>query len=828
MPLSSAVRVLTRAPRLSLGVVITLALGVGVLTTAFGIVHAALFRQPPFPEASRVALLFLERNPENEPPRRERWSFARFRLLAEQQQSFASIASYSPASLTLSGSGEGTAELIWGERVAPSYFRVLGASARLGRLFGEDDNDPASPSPIVVIGEDLWTRRFGADPALLGQTLRLNGVPLTVVGIIPREFGGLSGRAEVWVPATMSPRITYAEYLTTNQNFISVVGRLRDGVSLAAARSELAVLGQAINRAMPSDPDQPDERVISSAMPINQARVGPNVRRSLLVLLGAVGLLHLLACANVTNLLLGAAATARRDWAVRMALGSSTGRLFRHILAEHVALGGVGGALGIALAWWASTVVTPPANVWAPRNFYGSLAAFDQPAFSLAELGFGAALAVVSAMLISIVPAMCALRLDVSSGIRAGSRSIAEGSVSLRRPSARGVIVGLEAALAMLLVVTAGLLIESFQRMRRVDIGVDPASVLTFWIIPPEVRVPPSTAPAFIARLLEAVARVPGVQSATVDGGAPLAGSASTTLYIEGQPSPPPGQAPPVLRHYVGPDHFRTLGIPLVRGRAFAEVDGAESPRVAVISQSAARRFWPDEDPIGKRVWFGGGSDFDSRERSAEIIGVVGDVVYRPLDREPNLASFYTPYKQFTYASRMFFLRTAAEPTAMVRDVRRAIASVDPELALQEVQPLNEVVSGSWARHRFDAILFGGFGAAALLLAASGIFAVLAWAVATRSREFGIRIALGADSARVLQQVLREGMVFPVLGLLAGIAGSVAVTRVLRSSLYEVSPVEPRVLVAMGALLFAVAVAACLGPAWRATRADPIDALRAE
>jgi putative ABC transport system permease protein len=828
MPLSFTLRSLVRAPRLSIAVAITLALGVAALTTTFGIVNAALLRQPPFPQASRIAMLYLQRNPPNETPRRERWSFPRFQLLNARQRSFDAVASYSPASLTLSGQGGADAELLQSERVSPSYFRVLGVGPERGRLFADAEDDAAAPSPIAVIGHDLWMRRFAGDPALLGRTIRLNGVPLTVVGILPGDFRGLSGHAELWVPATMSPQLTYPEYLTTNQNFISVVGRLREDGSPATAESELAVLGQDINRAIPSDPDVPEERVTASAVPVNQARVEPTLRRSLFVLLGAVGLLHLLACANVTNLLLGRAAARRRESAVRVALGSSAARLFGHILREGLVLAALGGGLGIALAWWASAGIAPPANVWAPRNFYGSIAAFDRPAFSLVELGFGLALIVVTAVLIALPPALSAFRLDVPSGIKAASRGIAGGRVTLRRPSARGLIVGLEAALAMLLVVTAGLMIESFQRMRRVSIGVEPANVLTFWLIPSEARVPPAAGPAFVARILEAVGRVPGVRSASVDGGAPLSGTASSTLYIEGQPLPPPGRAPPVLRHYIGPDHFRTLGIPLRRGRVFSAADVAGAPGVTVISETAARRFWPDEDPIGKRVWFGGGSNFNSAERSAEIVGSVADVVYQPLDREPNFSSFYTPYQQFTYASRMVFLRTAGDPLALLPDVRRAIESVDPELALRDVQPLAALVSGSWARHRFDAILFGGFGIAALLLAASGIFAVLAYTVAVRTREFGIRIALGADSASVLRQVLREGMALPVVGLLVGIAASIALTRVLRSSLYGISPVEPAVFFGMAALLLAVAAAACLGPAWRATRADPIEALRSE
>jgi putative ABC transport system permease protein len=278
----------------------------------------------------------------------------------------------------------------------------------------------------------------------------------------------------------------------------------------------------------------------------------------------------------------------------------------------------------------------------------------------------------------------------------------------------------------------------------------------------------------------------------------------------------------------VAPDHFVTLGIPLRRGRVFTDHDAADAPRVTVISETAARRFWPDEDPLGKRVWFGGGSNFNSPDSTAEIVGIVGDVVYAPFDQRPNLASFYTPYAQFTYASRMVFLRTTREPLTLVPDVRKAIASVDPELAMRDVQTLEEVVSGSWRRHRFDALLFGGFGAAALLLAATGIFAVLSHAVADRTREFGIRIALGAQARTVLWQVLREGMSFPVVGLLIGITAATAATRVLRSSLYGISPYEPRNFAMTTAVLLIVAILACLVPAWRATRSDPMEALRTE
>lgn len=827
MPVPAMLRPLARDRGLAITVIATLALGVAALGITFSVVNAAVFREPPFPDAGRLALLYLERNPVGEPPRRERWSFPRFELLRERQQSFEDVASYSPASLTISGDQE--AELIQGERVSTSYFRVLRASPVLGRLFSEFEDDPARPTPVVILGHALWTRRWGSDSAILGRTIRLNGVPLTVIGVMPAPFTGLSGRSEAWVPRTVSPQITYAEYLTTNQNFISAVGRLRRDVSLRAAQRELALLGASINRAIPSDPDYPDERVAASATSLNEARISPTARRSLFVLLGAVIVLHLLACANVTNLLLGRAAVRRHESAVRVALGSSPRRLFRYRLGDGLVLAGAGGASGVFVAWLASGFITPPTNAWAARNFYGSVAPFDAPAFGVTETAFAVGVAVVTALLVAVPPALSAFRVNVADGMRAASRGISGGALTLRRLSSRGVLVGLEAALAMLLVVSAGLLIDSFQRMRRVDIGVNLENVLTFWVIPSEARIPPARAPAFVTRLLDAVSRVPGVVSASVDGGAPLAGSASNVLFIEGRTPPAPGQAPPVLRHYIGPEHFATLDIPLRRGRVFTPSDVEGAPRVAIISETAARRFWPDEDPLGRRIWFAG-SGPDSPETSAEIVGIVGDVVYNPLDRRPNLASIYTPYAQFTYAMRMVFVRAAPgiDPLSLIPAMRRAVASVDPDLALREIQPLTAIVSASWARSRFDAFLFGGFGIAALLLAASGIFAVLSYAVSSRTREFGVRIALGADSRRILRDVLREGMAWPFVGLVIGLLAALGATRLLQSSLYETSPQEPRVLLGTAVVLMLVAAAACVAPAWRATRVDAMEALRAE
>ncbi|MDQ3949080.1 MAG: ABC transporter permease, partial [Gemmatimonadota bacterium] len=638
MSLRATVRSLARARGLSVAVIVTLGVGAAALTTTFGIVNAALYRQPPFDDAQELALLYIVRDDDGV-PRRERWSYARSELLRATQRSFAHVARYAPATLTLAG--EGDPETVSAERVSPGYFPALRVVAADGRLFGEAEDNPGQPTPVAVLGYRLWMRRFGGEPSVIGRTIRLNGALLTVIGIMPQGFKGLSGTAELWVPATMTPRLTYADFLTTNQNFISVVGRLRAGVSLAAARAELALLGRTINRALPSDPQRPAERVTATAISLNEARADKTVKRSLLVLLGGVALLHLLACANVTNLLLGRTAARRRESAVRMALGSSAMSLFRSLFAEAAALALAGGALGVVLAWWSMPFVSPPTNVWAPRNFYGSLGAFDAPAFGRAELAVGLLIAAVTAVIVATPPALSAFRIDVADGIKSGSRGVAGGAIRLRRPSARGLIVGAEAALAMLLVVAAGLLIDSFRRMRRADLGIDTSHVLTFWVVPSEVKVPPATAPGFVTRLLEAVSRIPGVTSATVDGGAPVSGSASSVLHIVGRASP--ARPPVVLRHYVAPGHFRTLGISLLRGRSFTRADVAGAPRVTVISEGAARRFWPGEDPRGQRIWFGGGSSFNSPDSSAEVVGIVSDVVYAPLDKQPNNASFYTP-----------------------------------------------------------------------------------------------------------------------------------------------------------------------------------------
>lgn len=479
------------------------------------------------------------------------------------------------------------------------------------------------------------------------------------------------------------------------------------------------------------------------------------------------------------------------------------------------------------IAFWANAFLPAADQLW---NSHGNtaIASFAEPTFGIRSGVFALALIVCTAVIVCWAPAASLLQLDMSQNLRDGARGYTMGGATLRRPNARGVIVAIEGALAIVLLLAGSLMIDSFARMRSTDIGVDASHMLTFDLRVGDARVPVEKAPAFISSVLETLNAIPGVVSTTVDGGAPVSGSASSTLIIVGRPRVAQDLQPNVLRHYVGPDHFRTLGIPLLSGRAFTKNDVDGQPRVVIVNALAAKRFWPGQNPIGQRVWFDGGSSFNSPERSAEVVGVVGDVAYRPLDQEPFRADFYTPYAQFTYASRIVFLRTAGEPNALIGPVRAAMKSLAPDIALRDVQSMNALVGKSWTRQRFDAFLFGIFGVLALLLSASGIYAVVSFAINQRTREMGIRLALGASERAVIQLVVREGMLFPAVGLTIGLIGSFALSRAIAASLYQVSATDPVIVLRAAALLAFASVAACLVPAFRATRVDPLVAMRAD
>lgn len=826
MSIRSAIRSALRARSTSIAIAGFAAIGIAAVVIAFNLADAALWRSPPLRDPARLVLIHSTHKTPNTVERRARWSYARIQEIKKRARGFAHVANFTSGSPTLS-TGD-AAEMVSCEYVSPEYFRVADVRAVRGRLLLASDDLVGNGQPVVVVSEEFWRRQLQQRADVVGATLKLEGHTFVIVGVAQEGFRGFSGTAQLWLPATTAPAISYPEYLTTDQDFINVVAKLQPGVSVEQARSDMLRLGAEVYAAAPVQ--QPDVGLQSGAglATLQELRVSATTRRSVLILLAAVGFLHLLACANVASLLLGKAAARRREIAIRQALGATRARLLPEVMTEGVLLVVVGGLAGTLFAAWATTLLPAADQLWRAQGPNPAIGTFAEPGFGLRGIMFSLAVIAVTVCLVCWAPAAGLLRLDMPSSLRDGARGYTFGGSTLRRPTLRGVIVAVEGALAVVLLMAGSLMIDSFARMRRTDLGVESSHVLTFDLRVPDAKVSTENAPAFITRVLAAITAVPGVVSASVDGGAPVSGSAISTLFVGGRPPAAPDLAPVVLRHYVGPDHFRTLGIPLLAGRTFTARDVDGQPRVVIISEMAAKRFWPGENPIGKRLWFGGGSSFNSPERSGEIVGVVGDVAYQPLDREPFRPDFYTPYTQFTYASRVVFIRTAGAPYSVVGSVREAMKRVAPEIALRNVQSLDALIGQSWTRQRFDALLFGIFAALALMLSASGIYAVVSYAVGQRTREMGIRIALGASKAAVVKMVVREGMVFPAVGLSVGLLLALALSRVVAASLYEVSPTDPAVIVRALCIIIAGSVFACLLPALRATRVDPLTAIRVD
>jgi putative ABC transport system permease protein len=489
-------------------------------------------------------------------------------------------------------------------------------------------------------------------------------------------------------------------------------------------------------------------------------------------------------------------------------------------------LASVGGGIGLALAWWASRTIAPPDGGIGPGNLYGAVGEFVRPRVDPTVLAFTAGITVVTALLSGVVPALTAVRTSLSTSLRRGGTATRTSGSGL---SLRGLAVATEVALAVVLLMGGSLMLATLARLRGEHLGIDPTRVVTFSIRPSEARYPPPSAPAFIERLLGTIQAVPGVVAATVDGCAPLGTScARSTLHIVGRDEPRPGEAPRIMRHYVGPDHFRTLGIPVVRGRAFASSDRAGRAGVAIVNETAARELWPDQDPIGARIWFGGGSLWNASDSSVVIVGVVGDVPYQEGDGRRFRPAVYTSYLQFTYAARTVMVSTAGEPAATMRAIRTAVRDVDPDLALYDFAPLTRQLGDAWTKQRFTAGVLTAFAALALVLAATGVFGVVAGAVNERTREIGIRMALGATPGDVGRLVVRQGMSLPIVGLIVGAALALPASQALRGLLYGVTATDPRVLVIVIAVLAAVALGATVVPARRATRVDPRISMQAE
>jgi putative ABC transport system permease protein len=809
-----AARSLARMPGVAAVAILTLALGIGATTTMFAVVYAALLRPPPFADPDRLMMLFVTRTTPQDGQVPLRWSVPVAGRLADSVSSYDAIATVTGASIAVSG--DGAAEQIDGEMVSSGYFGVLRVVPAAGRVFSTQEDLRSGAYPLAIVSDRLWRRRYNADPALLGRSIRINDVALSVIGIMPEGFAGVTGKADVWLPRTMAPVLTYSDYLVTPQHFVSVVARLRPGVGLGRANAELAAVGgRFADVAAP-----PGAQWSATAVPIGDARVDPAMRRSVLLLLAAAVCLLLIACVNVTGLLLARARTRRREVAIRLAIGSSRWRLVRQLLTEGLLVAAIAGVCGLVLAAWgvAAFARLSPGTIASFSNNYGAVAAFAAPSLDLRVLSFALITTLGTTLVFALVPAIDASRPDLVAALKEDDR----GGGRMRTLS--GLVVS-EVALAVLLLAAAGLLLETFAHMQRVRGGFDAERVLTLWIRPPNARYAPADGPAIVERMLTRIERVPGVETAAVNRATPFMGGSRSIVFFPDRPADP-ATAPGVGRHYVSADYFHTLGIPLRAGRGLTPADRAGRAPVALVNETGARRFWPGDNAVGKRVWFGTTTGpFSDPDHAVEIVGVVGDVKYDGAG-EPINADFYTSYLQFAYPDTMVLVKTHGPPAAVVPALRAAVASVDPAVPIYDVMTLEDRIGAALARPRFNATIVAAFAGAALLLAALGVYGVLSYSVSARMREIGVRVALGADARRVIQLILGEGLRLAAVGAAVGIVAALGAARLLQGLLVGVAPTDPRVLVSGALAMLVAACAAAWLPARRASTVDPIAVLR--
>jgi putative ABC transport system permease protein len=789
-------RRLVRSPGFTAVAVITLGLGIGANSAIFSVVHTVLLSPLPYAEAERLVRVFSVRT---EPTT---MSGPDFMDIREQAGVFEGLAAYNSETRTLTGAGD--AERVAVGAVTPGFFEVLRVSPVLGRTFRPEEMEPGQER-VALLSHGFWLDRFGGDPGVLGRTITLNGLEHEVVGVAPPGFDVPPNRA-LWVP------IVNEEMFADSRRaiYLSVLGRLGAGVTLAEADAEVSTIAARLEAAYPED----NVGWSATVRPMRDVVVG-DARAPLLVLLGAVGLVLLIACANVANLLLARAAGREGEFSVRAALGAGKARLMRHLLTESVMLGALGGALGLVLAFLGTRVLIAVGPAGIPR--------LDEVGVDGTVLAFTAAAALLTGILFGLAPALQVARANLASSIREGGRGAPGGRGNRLRS---GLVIG-QTALAVVLLVGAGLLLGSFARMMQVDPGFDSDGVLTVPLSLPEAGYPDfAQVRDFYGRFLERLETVPGVRSAdAVYPGLAGGGSFSIGFTVDGREPLPPGESQGMQTRVATAGYFSTMGIPVRRGRAFTEWDREDAPGVVVLNEAAVRRYFPDEDPLGQRISLGWTRDWV--QMGGEVVGIVGDVRHFGLASEP-VPELYLPHAQVPIGAMTLVLRTPGDPLAVAGAVRAALRELDPTLAAGTFVPLEEQLSRSVAQPRFYALLLGLFAALALTLAAVGILGVMSYLVAQRTREIGIRMALGADARAVHRLVIGRGMLLTLAGLALGIPATFALTRVIESQLYGVEPGDPVILAAVVLLLTAVAFLASYIPSRRAIRIDPMVALRGE
>ena len=791
------IRNLLKHPTFAATALITLAIGVGANTTIFSFVNGILLRPLPYPQSERLVVI-------NETALKQgvssmSTSFPNFLDWRAQNRVFEDIASFSSGgSFSLTGAGE--PERLRGADVSQGTFELLRVAPVLGRTFTAEEDKPKQDA-VVILGNGLWQRRFGSNSQIIGKTIILNSRQRTVVGVMPPGFK-FPENAELWVPLGLDTTM-----FTRTDHGLGTIARLKEGVTLVQAQAEMDVIARRIEEQNPVT----NEGLGVSVSSLHTVLAG-DYRKALLILLGVVGFVLLVACANVANLMLARTTARQKEFAVRAALGASRSRIIRQTLTESLLLSVLGAGLGLLLAMWGVKLMLALIPVKLPfwMNFN----------LDLRVLAFTSGVSLVTALIFGTMPAVFGTRIDLNNTLKEGGRS-AGGA----RHRTRGLLVVAEVALALMVLVGAGLMIQSFLNLRHVGPGFSEKNVLTFAVILPRAKYKEEPRRGeFFRQLLERVRALPGVESAAATATLPLTGDNwGRSLTVEGYPVLSVGQAPMIQHTVVTPGYFHTMGIPVLMGRDFTERDSNGAEKVTIVDERLAHEYWPNESPIGKRVRFGPPED---NEPWHTIIGVVGAVRHAQLDAETS-KSVYLPHLQIP-VNGLSLVVQAKSPLSLVGALRGQIREMDPDLPVIDLMTMEEVVSQSVWQNRLYAILFSVFAAIAMLLAAVGIYGVMSYSVTQRTQEIGIRMALGAQLKDVLQLVVKGGLTLSLIGVAIGIAGALALTRLLRTLLFGITPTDAVTFIAVSLMLLFVALVACYIPARRATKVDPLVALRYE
>jgi len=801
-----ALRTLARSAGFSAVAIFTLAVGIGANTAIFSVAYALLLRPLPFAHPDRLVVITGSRKADH--GERSPLSWPRYTSITASQRSFRALAAFTSESFNLTGGGDPIQ--VPAARVSWNFFDVLGVKPAAGRWFRAADDQPDG-EPVIVISSGLWARRFADAAGVIGQHVTLDSRDYTIIGVTPPEFRfGLPGAdVDIYATRVIDLNIITPAAAQAGTGFLTYLGRLRDGVEIPRAQAEMDTLAAQYRSEHAKFPDADPNLVVLVANLRDELVSG--LRTSILILFGAVGLVLLIACANVSSLLLSRALGRQREIALRLALGATRGELVRQLCTESLMLALAGGALGAGLSWWGTR--------WLAAIAPAALARAGEIRADAAVLAFTAAASVLAGVAFGLAPALAVSKPDLNAVLRSEGRGATPGR---RRNRFRGLLVIAQVALSTVLLIGAGLLVRSFAELRRTAAGFDPGHLLTMNINLPAARYAKGAPTiAFYEELLRRVRTVPGVRAATVSSALPLNATRLSPALPEGQPAAPLAERPLFNIQTFEPGYVETMRVPLLAGREFNPRDDAQAPKVLIVNQTVARRFWPNENPIGKHILLG------RAVTPYEVVGLLGDIRNGAVaaDVSPEI---YLPFAQLPWSSMNLVVRTAGDPHAFAAALRRQVLAVDESQPVTAVAAMEEVLEQAAAQPRFTAWLLSALAAIALVLALVGIYGAIAYSVAERTREMGVRLALGAARADIVRLVLRQGLALAMSGTAVGLAASLGLTRLLESQVYRVSVTDPLTFAGCALLFAAVAALASYLPARRAMRVDPAMALRWE